>query len=276
MSKRKIASGIVLDRSGSMTGIATATISGVNEWLGDQRRAEAQADADAMECTITQFASRVVRIDGPMPVTQIQDLTPISYAPSGNTALYDAIMASIRALETVDADAYLVLIVTDGEENASLEFKLDAVRAKITALEATGRWTFTYLGANADAWSVAGALGMQAGNAANYASTPTSAGAMYAASSNSARRWRSDVQSGRERAIAASGLMPDASEQEISAVLRSAPIVTNTNYAAEAQIANADLNPTTTTQSPNTPPPTGTVHTQTLEGTITPRGTRNP
>lgn len=258
-----------------MTSIALTTISGVNEWLGDQRRADDQPDADEMECTLTQFATRVERIDGPMPVKRIHDLTLASYIPSGNTALYDAIMASIRALETVDADAYLVLIVTDGEENSSQEFKLADVRAKITALEATGRWTFTYLGANADAWSVAGAMGMSSGNVANYAAIPDSAGAMYTAASASSRRWRSDVRSGRERLVASAGLMPDSTDEEINTVLRAEGVrmLDNSNYAIEAQIANADLNPTTAPQAPNVPPSTGTVHTQTLGGTLTPRGT---
>lgn len=253
--KRRLAAGIVLDSSGSMQRIRNATISGVNEWLGDQRR----EDSTDMDLLLVPFASSVERIEGPADVRQFSDLTPQSYDPEGNTALYDGVMTCISKLETLDADAYMVLIVTDGEENCSHEYDLAKTRAKIEQLTATGRWTFVYLGANVDAWSVAGAMGVQSGNVANYAATPTSAGAMYIASSGSARRWRQDVADNADRLIASS-LVDENDEVAVRSVLRSHGLVSNSNYAAEAQASAPDLNPTTAPQAPNLPP-SGTITT---------------
>ena len=54
-------------------------------------------------------------------------------------------------------------------ENRSRQQTKETIRALIEAKEATGRWTFTYLGANQDAWVEASKMGMAVGNVAGYA-----------------------------------------------------------------------------------------------------------
>jgi hypothetical protein len=107
-----------------------------------------------------------------VPVATLADLTHETYQPHGWTALLDAVGTAIRQLETYDADAYIVLIVTDGAENHSREFTAAQIRELVTQKEATGTWTFVFLGANIDAWAVAQTLGMQRGNVAQFSATP--------------------------------------------------------------------------------------------------------
>jgi hypothetical protein len=68
---------------------------------------------------------------------------------------------------------------------------------KIKQREAAGNWTFVYLGADQDAWSIAGDLGFAPGNVMAYASAATSdvfselAVATASASSSTAMQTRS-------------------------------------------------------------------------------------
>ena len=61
----------------------------------------------------------------------------------------------------------IMLIITDGLENASREFTKDSVKELIKKKEAEG-WTFSFLGANIDSYAVGGSVGVAAANTANY------------------------------------------------------------------------------------------------------------
>ncbi len=79
--------------------------------------------------------------------TPIADVKPFdNYKPYGMTALFDGVLKAIQRLEefgkpTKDS-AFLVMVVTDGDENAS-HYKTEAI-AKMQELQATGKWTFTF------------------------------------------------------------------------------------------------------------------------------------
>jgi hypothetical protein len=64
----------------------------------------------------------------------------------------------------------LIVIVTDGGENSSREFNLDAVRELIKAKETEG-WTFVYLGANQDAWNVGSQFGLSKAQTMTYSTS---------------------------------------------------------------------------------------------------------
>ena len=69
--------------------------------------------------------------------------------------------------------------MTDGEENSSREWKLNAIRELIKTKEAAGNWTFVFLGANVDAFEQGANLGVPMAQSVRYdpanyrASTPT-------------------------------------------------------------------------------------------------------
>jgi uncharacterized protein YegL len=217
--KKRVIAAIVLDASGSMDRVKSATISGVNEWIEDQRR----STETLMDAVLVQFNSQVRSNLAIVPVASLPLLSPITYAPQGNTALLDAVGTAIRQLDSYDADAYLVYIVTDGEENASREFTQAQIRTMVTEREARGTWSFVFLGANIDAWLSASALGMQRGNVAQYSPNAGSVAMSFEAVSRSTSRARD-------------GLMTNSSVRDV---------LSTADYAAEVQEANLDLNPNT-------------------------------
>lgn len=164
--------GVILDRSGSMRSVCEATIAGFNEFLRTQQR---QHDGGGALMSLTQFDDRYeVNFVGE-PIENVPELDANSYVPRGRTALYDAIGRTIHEVEAWARahgwhDRVLVLIVTDGQENASKEYGFEAVRALIEQKEKDG-WNFAYMGANQDSFAVAGSLHIRGDFTANYDAT---------------------------------------------------------------------------------------------------------
>jgi primase-polymerase (primpol)-like protein len=86
-----------------------------------------------------------------LPVSNVKELTDDSYHPNCSTALYDAMGSSITTLSNKikEGDKVLVTVVTDGQENASVEYSGAAVKALVDNFKSKG-WVFAYIGANHD------------------------------------------------------------------------------------------------------------------------------
>jgi hypothetical protein len=166
---------VILDKSGSMSSIAAATMSGFNEYKNDQIR----QNGDTF-LSLTLFDSGAPEVRHVVaPIAKVADLDAGNYRPNGGTALYDAIGYTIQTLQDkIDKlprvpDEILYVILTDGEENASREFTLDRIKELIAAQEKTGA-TFVYLGANQDAWQVGMSMGIAGANTMSYCADPDS------------------------------------------------------------------------------------------------------
>lgn len=184
---------IVLDETGSMNSCWDATIASFNDYIGSQKTVGGNCAVSlatfstqgrfgavrSMSLNMTA-AMQKARDSGDNVRTvfenvNVQEVGPLSresYKPNGGTNLYDAIGATIervsRQLEGQDSiPNVLVVIITDGEENASTEYNLDAVKKLIQAKEQEG-WTFVYLGANQDAWKVGASFGLSKGQTMSY------------------------------------------------------------------------------------------------------------
>jgi hypothetical protein len=161
----------VLDETGSMEVCRGAAIAGFNQWLAEQQRAEGEA------CTLTlvKFSERpglpLCRLvhEG-APLAAVPPLNRETYRPNGGTPLLDALGCTIMWMDRQQPPPgrTLVVILTDGEENASHEFTAPQIRDLIRSHEATGTWTFVYLGANQDAWAVSERLGIPDGNTTSF------------------------------------------------------------------------------------------------------------
>ena len=75
------------------------------------------------------------------------------YTPDRETPLYDAIGDGVNSLNNFLKDEQnvkvLVTIITDGEENSSVFYNAEDIRALTTGLKKYG-WEFSYLGTNHD------------------------------------------------------------------------------------------------------------------------------
>lgn len=77
-----------------------------------------------------------------------------------------------------------MVILTDGGENASKEFKNDEIKNLIDARTKDG-WQFVFIGANQDSFATAGQMGINPHNTMNYAGdAKTTRSAMKSMSSN--------------------------------------------------------------------------------------------
>lgn len=168
---RTILINFVLDKSGSMDSIRQATIAGFNEFKNEQAR-----ESGTALMTLTLFDTAFHTVAAGTPVGDVLDLTPQTYAPSGMTALYDAVGHTMKLTDDYVAahhpDQVLFVIMTDGEENSSREFSRDAIFALIEERQANAHYEFVYLGANQDSYLSGQAMGIAPGRMLDYDATP--------------------------------------------------------------------------------------------------------
>jgi Mg-chelatase subunit ChlD len=167
---------LVLDRSGSMSGIAGDVIGGVNTFLAEQ-----QAQEGRCRLTLVQFDSQgpFELVADAVKIGDVEPLTHRTYQPRGTTPLLDAEGRAIAHAEQREAarraagkadEAVLFVTYTDGLENASTEWNLQALTAAKKRCEEKG-WTFLYLGCGHDAYGQAGRIGVHFANAQSFAAT---------------------------------------------------------------------------------------------------------
>lgn len=164
----------VVDRSGSMKSVASDMIGGFNRFIKTQK------DNKVGECTVTfnQFDDIFENVYKNVLVEDVKDLDDKTYVPRNMTALYDAVGRTIDEVGAELADLpedqrpekVLVVILTDGLENASNTFKRKDVQEKIKLQTETYKWEFIYIGANQDSWAVGEGLGISGANTINYVS----------------------------------------------------------------------------------------------------------
>jgi hypothetical protein len=165
---------ILLDRTGSMAPIWAETLSSINSYV--ERLAAEKIDATI---TLAMFDSNdgtqfdVIRRS--VDVTNWQTITDRDATPRGYTPLYDAIGRLMGLANTDAADRASIIIVTDGQENASREVTREGAKAMLDRVREKG-WDVVFLGANFDAFSQAASLGGTAAQTLNIAP-----GAMQAA-----------------------------------------------------------------------------------------------
>lgn len=167
----------IIDRSGSMSHLRNEVIGGFDTFVDDQKKAEGTATM-----TLIQFDNQY-EVD--FDFLNIQEVPNITYSPRGCTAMLDAIGKAINSTgeklagmdESDRPEKVIVMIQTDGEENASREYNADTIKKMITEQESTYNWDFVFLGANMDAVGTAVDLGMKSGNAMNFMANSRGMGA---------------------------------------------------------------------------------------------------
>lgn len=160
---------VVQDRSTSMRPLIDSTISGFNEYVESLQK----DDSDEAYLTLIQFDTFYETVYSNKPIADVPKLDRNSYQVRGMTALYDAVGRAITELPRMGQSGltrYLVVVMTDGDENSSREFSGKEVKALIEEKEATGDWTFVFLGAGVEKW-VGHELGIRDANTFSYART---------------------------------------------------------------------------------------------------------
>lgn len=167
----------VLDRSGSMSGLAVDTIGGFNELIEKQKKIEGRAYV-----TTVLFDHEYEVLHDHVALEEVAPLTDKEYFARGSTALLDAVGRTIDAVGArlaaapeEERPAHVVFVITtDGMENSSREYTAQRVRGMIEHQQQKYSWQFVFLGANMDAVSEARKLGISAKYAADF--TPSHSG----------------------------------------------------------------------------------------------------
>ena len=116
---------LVLDNSSSMQGISKATVDAVNTRISALRQ-EAQRHNHNFSVTLITFSDNA---NPPtyslVPLNNVVNLNYSDYKPNGWTALLDGVGAAIELFQKVTLgpnDAYLIEVITDGQENYSEKY----------------------------------------------------------------------------------------------------------------------------------------------------------
>jgi len=153
-TKHQVHNLIILDESGSMESIKKTIIQGFNEIVQTVKGIEKEFPEQEHFISLVTFnglGHKILHfID---PVSKLESIDEKRYIPDASTPLYDAMGFSFAKLRQVVENLtdynVLVTILTDGEENASIEYNGKAIKKLIEELKLK-RWTFTYIGADHD------------------------------------------------------------------------------------------------------------------------------
>lgn len=152
----------VLDESGSMYNSVDDVIGGFQKLI-DEQKGEKNG-----ECIISlyRFSDTVKKDYIGKPVDEVSKLI---YSPGGCTAMNDGVGTAIDEIgkwlsdmdESERPSKNMIVIMTDGQENASKEYNFDTVKAKIKHQEEKYSWTFVYMGTNLQDLKDANRLGIK-------------------------------------------------------------------------------------------------------------------
>lgn len=150
MDKQTTHVAIILDRSGSMWRTKAATVRGYNEQV-QQIKEDAQDKNHDIFVSLVTFNGSVTEHLWDVPAEQLEEASEEDFIPKGSTAMRDALGHTIqKLLDTTDSDdkdtAYLVCVITDGEENSSKHFGAPALKELIESVQNSDRWTINYMG----------------------------------------------------------------------------------------------------------------------------------
>lgn len=148
----------IVDRSGSMYASAERMTEALNEYFMSQ-------DIEGQRCFVdyVQFDTDIETVFEDTKASRAR----ARIEPRGGTALLDAVGKSVNTFKAKNKktakihrpDDILVVIVTDGYENASKEYTYADIQKLVKKLE-NKNWKFVFLGANIDAEKFGGKLGI--------------------------------------------------------------------------------------------------------------------
>ena len=158
-TKHEVHNLIILDESGSMHSIKPTIIQGFNEVVqtvkGMAEKFPEQEHSISF-LTFNTFGNNLHHFVD--PAYRINEINAGSYHPNGGTPLFDAMGFGINKLkaylEGKTGYNVLVTILTDGEENASVEYSGNAIKRLVEELK-ENNWTFTYMGTDHDVDQIA-------------------------------------------------------------------------------------------------------------------------
>ena len=171
----------LLDRSGSMAGLESDTIGGFNSFVKTQCKLEGET-----LLTAVLFDDKYEVLWNGINGNDAR-MTDKEYYVRGCTALLDAVGKTIldvgyrmsKTSEEQIPGKVIVVITTDGMENASREFSYEKIKELIKHQQEEYAWEFIFMGANIDAAKEADSIGIKMENAYNFEASEAGVENMY-------------------------------------------------------------------------------------------------
>lgn len=158
---------ILLDRTGSMSAIWDEALGSVNAYADSLFKPEGGAPAGADDrITLAVFDHQAgLQFDvlrKAVPANAWRPVTRQEASPRGMTPLFDAVAGLVALAEADNPQKAILVIMTDGEENASREVTREGAKAALSRAEANG-WEVVFLGAEFAKFNDAEAIGVLRG-----------------------------------------------------------------------------------------------------------------
>lgn len=149
---------MVLDSSGSMSHLRRNVVDTFNARIKDIKD-NAKKFGQETYVSLVTFANNVKIEFWDVPAEKVKEITDYNYLPGGSTSLLDAVGISVeRLLREKDSrgpskghlrlytpdESFLVMTITDGQENNSVFFKPERLTELILDCQKTDRWTFAF------------------------------------------------------------------------------------------------------------------------------------
>lgn len=187
---------LLIDQSGSMDHTRKSTVNGINEYINTLKN-----DGGKYKVSLTMFDSGAelqLRLDKPWNNIYIDDVPELKledYNPNGGTPLHDAFCTTLKEMKERSDEKYLFVVLTDGYENSSKEYKAEDMKKLKEKFEAKDNWTFVYLGANQDAFAVSKSYGFTTQNTSNFNATDLGTNVMFASLGSATRSYSASAAS---------------------------------------------------------------------------------
>jgi hypothetical protein len=140
-----------IDESGSVRGIIVPLVQAYNKTVDGIRESVL---AEGQEASMTALAFGDANLKHRVLYTgqQVQTVKPLKasdFNPSGMTPLFDSVYRAIKKLEELDDKdpntSFIITVVTDGQENNSVDPGVYPTLQLIQEKTTTDRWTFTFM-----------------------------------------------------------------------------------------------------------------------------------
>jgi Mg-chelatase subunit ChlD len=159
---------LVLDRSGSMQAVHADALGSVNTYIMTAKR-----DRALYEARFSMIAFSSESVDTIRQNEIMEEVKPIGsedYVCTGLTPLFDAVGRGVGILDRALGDKQgkaILVIMTDGQENASREFNHAMITDLLKRRQEAG-WLVVFLGEGLDVAKQGVAMGAMAANVAAY------------------------------------------------------------------------------------------------------------
>ena len=167
-----------------MHGSEEDTMGGFNSFIEREREKELNT-----KVTTILFDDQYEMLYERKSINDVAPLTEKEYFVRGCTALLDAIGKTITALNHKIDNKVLFVIMTDGMENASVEYSKSQIKNMISNHD----WEFIFIGADIDSYSEAGQIGIRKSRIANHSKSRRGVEDLYTSVEKASFCIRNDV-----------------------------------------------------------------------------------